>query len=87
MVKQTWHFFLPDKPSSVPEPNPNSEDEFKSEDTSVVKRAENIVFVKNGWENLTDISERLIPWTANFAVNTHDMRGTQNMHVMLALHS
>ena len=31
-------YFLPDKPSSVPESNPNSEDESESEDTSVTKK-------------------------------------------------
>ena len=31
-------YFLPHKPSSVPESNPDSEDESESEDTSVTKK-------------------------------------------------
>ena len=39
MIKQTLDaYFLPDKFSCVPESNPYSEDESKSEDTSVVKK-------------------------------------------------
>ena len=37
-------YFLPDKPSSVSESNPNSEDESESEDTSVVKKGRKYCF-------------------------------------------
>ena len=37
-------YFLPDKPSSVPESNPNSEDESESEDTSVAKKGRKYFF-------------------------------------------
>ena len=33
-----WVIFSPDKPCSVPESNPNSEDESESEDTSIAKK-------------------------------------------------
>ena len=55
-------YFLPDKSSSVPESNPNSEDESESEDTSVTKKGRSTVLVKNGSVNLTvKVSERRIP--------------------------
>ena len=37
-------YFLPDKPSSVPESNPNSEDEAESEDTIVKKKGRKYCF-------------------------------------------
>ena len=45
MAKQTLDtYFLPNKPSGVPESNPNSEDESKSEDTSVAKKGRKYCF-------------------------------------------
>ena len=56
MAKQTLDaYFLPDEPSSVPESNPNSEDESESEDTSVAgERGQKMLFFKkNSCKNLT----------------------------------
>ena len=39
------------------------------------------------WIWLVKVSERRFPWIANFAVNTLNMWGSQNLQVMLALHS
>ena len=41
---RTPGYFLPDKPSSVPESNPNSEDESESEDRSVAKKGRKYCF-------------------------------------------
>ena len=76
-------YFLPDKPSRVPESNPNSADESESEDTSVAKKGRKYCF---GEEWLSEFdwlrSQRRIPRTANFAVDTRNMWGTRNLQVM-----
>ena len=44
-------YFLPDKPRNVPESNPNSEDESKSEDRSVAKKGTKIIFSLSLYNN------------------------------------
>ena len=56
MAKQTLDaYFLPDKPSSVPESYPNSEDESESDDTSVAKKCKKYSFLHSN-ENATPLS-------------------------------